>query len=112
MVAIEPAERLAERAPRQVHAVQPSVALARDQPRLLEHAHVPGDRGRRHVERLGQFADAGRAFRQPLEHTAADGVGQRTEHGVERVGLTVNHVVNYGTAGARMQGVPGERRRL
>src|SRR6185503_20796321 len=53
VIAIEPAERLAERAPRQVHAVQPSVALARDQPRLLEHAHVPGDRGRRHVERLG-----------------------------------------------------------
>jgi hypothetical protein len=95
MIAIKPIKRLGERATRHVHAVEPPVALAHDQARLLQHAHVPRDGGRGHLERLGELADRGRTRDQAFEHAAPCGVGERREHGVERVRLSVNHVVNY-----------------
>jgi hypothetical protein len=95
MIAIKPIKRLGERAAGHVHAVQPPVALAHDQARLLQHAHVPRDGGRGHLERLGELADRGRTRDQAFEHAAPCGVGERRKHGVEGVELTVNHVVNY-----------------
>jgi hypothetical protein len=92
---VEPVERPRERGAREVHAVQPPVALAHHEPRALEHAHVPRDGRRRHLERLGELADGGRAGRKALQHMAASGVGERREHGVERVDVTINHMVNY-----------------
>lgn len=76
------------------------VALAHDEARLLEHAQVPRDGGRGHAEGFGELAHARRSRRQPLEHLAAERVGERREDGVERIGSTINHVVNY-THGAR-----------
>ena len=75
--------------------MQPPVALAHDQPSALEHAHVPRDRRRRQFEWLGQLAHRGAAGGQAFEHVPARGVGQRCEHGIEWVGLSINHVVNY-----------------
>ncbi len=72
-----------------------SVPLAAHEPGVLEHAHVLGDRRRRHAVRRGQLAHAGYSHGQPLEHATARGVGESPEDGVERVRLTVNHVVNY-----------------
>ncbi|HUK61891.1 MAG TPA: hypothetical protein VLV15_01120, partial [Dongiaceae bacterium] len=77
MIPVEPVERLGERAAGHVHAVEPPVARANDQPRLFEHAHVPRDRRRRHVERQAQLADAGGTARQPLDHVAPGRVGER-----------------------------------
>jgi hypothetical protein len=93
VLCVHPAQRGHERAALHVHAMQAPVAFAHDEPGVLEHAHVPGDGGRRHAERFGQLAHARRPRGQPLEHATTSGVGERAEHGVERVGLTVNHVV-------------------
>jgi hypothetical protein len=95
VIAVEPVERLGERAAGHVHAMEPSVALADDEPGLLQHAHVARDRGRGHFQRLAQLADARGTAREALDHVAPGGVGERREHGVERVELMVNHVVNY-----------------
>jgi hypothetical protein len=104
MIPIEPVERLGEPAARHVHAVEPPVARAHDQARMLQHAHVPRDGGCRHPEGLGELADRGGTRGQPLQHVPPGGVGERREHGIERIGLTVNHVVNYKHRARRAQG--------
>jgi hypothetical protein len=83
VIAVEPVERLGERTAGHVHAVEPPVALAHDQARVLEHAHVPRDRGRRHFQRLAKLADARGTGRKPLDHVASCGMGERREHRVK-----------------------------
>jgi hypothetical protein len=110
MIAVEPVERFCERTAGHVHAVEPPVALAHDQARVFEHAHVPRDGGRRHAERLGQLADRGRAHGQAFEHVAPCGMGERREHGIKWAGLIVNHIVNYKCEPARAQGETSDGR--
>ncbi len=47
---------------------------------ILQDAEVLHERGQRHLEGLGKFADRGRAAGQAFEHGPAGGVGQRLEH--------------------------------
>src|SRR5690606_16571980 len=46
------------------------LARALDEPGLLEHAEVLGDRGPAHRERLGELPDGGAAGSEPLQHRA------------------------------------------
>jgi hypothetical protein len=48
---------------------------------------VLGRRGERHVEGRGQLADIALALRQPAQHGAAGGIGERVEHAVEGRGV-------------------------
>jgi hypothetical protein len=63
---------------------------AGDQPSLLEHLEVLGDRRLRHVEQLGQPTHVGGVAAQLREDRAARAVGQCAEHEIE---LIVRHFI-------------------
>ena len=62
------------------------LATARDQTGLLEKLEVLGDRGKRHVERLGQLRDRRLAGPQAGEDRPAGRIGEGGEDGAESVG--------------------------
>jgi len=67
------------------------VAAPRDQPGLLQHLQVLGDRRLAHGERRGQLADRGLAGGQPRQDGAPGRVGQGGEGGVEPRGRSITH---------------------
>jgi hypothetical protein len=75
---------------RQAAAVDPAFLAPREQSGLFEDAQVPGDRGSRDVERLGEVADGRFGLRQAREDRAAGRVGEGAERPVES-GRIVNH---------------------
>jgi hypothetical protein len=72
--------------------VDAAVDFAAQQAGGFQYAQVFGDCGKRNVEWCGEFADGGFAMCQARENSAARGVGEGTEGGVERGGI-VNHMV-------------------
>lgn len=62
------------------------VAAAGDKAGAFEDAKVLGDGRLRHVEGLGEFVDRGIAENQAGQDSAARGVGESGEGGVESVG--------------------------
>jgi hypothetical protein len=89
---LDPRECTAHRLRLQMRASHAALSLNRCEPRALEHAHVLGNRGERHVEARGELADRPIAGCEPREDLASSRVGESEERGVERLGL-VNHVV-------------------
>lgn len=73
--------------------LHPALPPPRHQSRLLQHAEVLGDGGQRDVEGRGQIAHARPAAREAGEDGAAGPARERGEDGVERGGLTLNHLV-------------------
>ena len=62
----------------------------------LQHAHVLGGRGERHLEGRGELAEAALlAAGQSPDDRAAGGVGEGVEHAVQPGGSICNHVVLY-----------------
>ena len=60
-----------------------TVALAHEQPGVLQHSHVFRDRRERDVERLGKLGDRELAGGEAREHRPARGVAQRCEGRIE-----------------------------
>jgi hypothetical protein len=58
----------------------------------FQYAQVFGDRRKRNVERLGEFADGGFAMCEAREDSAAGGIGEGAKSGVE-TGRIINHMV-------------------
>ena len=62
---------------------------------MLEHAQVPRDGGQRNIERRRQVTGRRFSMGELLQDTAANGVRQGSEGGVERPGHILNHYVKY-----------------
>src|SRR5690349_10471539 len=73
----------------------PPLFLRAHEAAILQLAEVLHKGGQRHLERSGEFADRGRAARQPFEHGPAGRIGQRVEDSSE---LLVSHIpkLRYG----------------
>jgi hypothetical protein len=89
---LDPRECTAHRLRLQMRASHAALSFDGGEPRALEHAHVLGNRGERHVEARGELADRPIAGGEPREDLASGWIGEREERGVKRLGL-VNHVV-------------------
>ena len=63
--------------------MEPAVALAHEQAGVLEDAEVFGDGRQRDVEGLRELGHRGLAHREPGEHRAAGGIGERVKGRVE-----------------------------
>src|SRR5438093_1710084 len=71
------------------------LAAARDEPGALEHLEMLRDRGKRHVEGLGQLRDGRLTLRETREDGPPCRVGERTEGEAQRVGLLHPLVLVY-----------------
>src|SRR5262249_3446244 len=105
LVALDPRRRTLHRSRHEPAVVDPPVLLAGEQPGMLEDAQVLRDRGERDVERRRELAYRRRGpLREVRNDGAARRVGQRAEGGVEGGGGgTINHMVNYITAGGAVK---------
>lgn len=90
-----PAEGFLHRLGLKFHVELPANPAARQQAGLFEHAKMLGNRGQRHLERLGEIGDANLTLGETFQQAAAGGVGQRGEGEVELTGCIVNHLVKY-----------------
>jgi hypothetical protein len=70
--------------------VDPAFLAPREQAGLFEHAQVPGDRGSRDLEGLGEIAHGRLGLRQAGEDRPARRVGEGRESPVEGSRI-VNH---------------------
>src|SRR5262245_53983981 len=73
----------------------PAALLRRHQAGPGEHLEVLVDAGERHRERRGEVRDAPRPVAEALDDRPARRVGKRPEGVVERVGLTLKHILKY-----------------
>src|SRR5262245_10080403 len=80
-VLVEPRARLGQALRFEPAGSALRVAVPRNQPGLLQHLQVFGDRRLSHVERLGELVDSGLAERQPGEDGPPRRVRQRREGG-------------------------------
>src|SRR5579872_844829 len=62
------------------------LAPARDEPRALQYLEMLGNRGKAHLEGLGEFGDRGLAGREAREDRATSGIGKRCEGRAELIG--------------------------
>jgi hypothetical protein len=74
-----------------------SIAAASHETSRLQDADVLGHRSRRHVERLGEFANRRFAFQKALQYGASRWIGERCERCAEMI------VWHYGTIWFRNQ---------
>jgi hypothetical protein len=75
----------------QAAAMNAAIDFAAQQAGGFQYAQVFGDCGKRNVEWFGEFADGGYAMCEAREDSAASGIGESAEGGVEwRI---VNHMV-------------------
>jgi hypothetical protein len=89
-VALDPCGGVAHRCRDEGRASDATLAAHAREPRPLEHTHVLGRRGQRHVEARRQLPDGLVAGCEPAE----DLTSHRVREGCERrVELMVNHVV-------------------
>ncbi len=91
-IVLDPLERAAHRRRAQRRAPNSTFLLHGRELGALEHAHVLGDGGERHVESRGELADRAVAGGEAREYVAPRGVGEGKERVVERSGM-VNHTV-------------------
>jgi hypothetical protein len=90
-VTVQPVARFLQRHAFQAAAHDAARLVTLDQAGIVENAEVLDEPRQRHVERRGKLADRPRAVAQRREDRAARGIGQRTEHCVERACVIVNH---------------------
>lgn len=92
-VRFDPIRRVSQRRGDDAAVARAAVLADIGEARALQHAHVLGDGGERHVEARGEFADRLVALGEPCEDGAPGGIGERAERGVEDPAGMVNHVV-------------------
>jgi hypothetical protein len=88
----DPRERVAHRDSMERRSAHSTFLLYRCQSRALQHAHVLGDRRKRHRESRRKLADRAVAGGESCEDVAPSGIGESEERVVEGAG-TVNHTV-------------------
>src|SRR5262245_32269351 len=81
--------------------------LGGDEPGILEDADVLLHAREGHVELLGQIRDRSVGTSELLQNAASGGVRERGERAIEAGLRILNHVVQYTTHGAALQGQAG-----
>lgn len=64
-----------------------------DEARAFQRLYVLGCSRKGHSKRRGQFSNRKLALREPPEHAAAGGVGQRVKHRIEAICALFNQLV-------------------
>jgi len=93
-VALDPLRRFAHRTRDQPKLVHAAAFLAGDEADRLEDPQVLRDRRQRDFERRRQLSDASAAVGEAGDDRPPGGIGEGGEDRVERVRLSVNHMVN------------------
>ena len=97
-IAIDPVGGVAERFRDKAQTVFAALPAALQQAGLLQDADVLRDGGQRHGERGGDRRDRRVSIRDPGEDGPPRGVGQGEKHSIQRLGVMLNHLVEYSRA--------------
>jgi hypothetical protein len=92
-VRFNPVRRVSQRRGDDAAVARAAVLADIGESRALQHAHVFGNGGERHVEARRELPDRLVALGEPREDGAPGGIGERAERGVEDSAGMVNHVV-------------------
>ena len=90
---IEPSGRLFHRLRGQGAAHHPALLFPPDEPGVLEDLQMLRETGQGHGEGARELGDGTAAGGEYLHHLSARRVGERREHGVERLLVILNHKV-------------------
>src|SRR6478735_876600 len=85
LIGPEPGGRLAQRVRFEMAEPCGCLAAAGNEPGLLQHFQMPGDRRLRHAERSRELRDIRVSPRQLREDRATGGIGESAEHGAELI---------------------------
>jgi hypothetical protein len=96
LVAVEPIHRLLHRFRGEPARHNAAGLLARDQADIRQHVEMLHDRGQRHVEWLGEFADGKRvAARKPRQQSAPRRIRQRGKDAIQSLIFGLISILNH-----------------